>query len=483
MSPSPPGSRARLWLLVALLITAQGAASLLGSFRADDWINLERGAAAWSTDGARAVWATLNPFGLYRPLIDVWHGLWLRVFGLNAPPMMALLIANLLLQSVLLARLVRARGGSRETAAMATAAIWAQPNTYTWTTLWISNATGALMVTATLLAAVLHARAVRKLTRGEGAGWTLGAMSVVTLLGALCKEDIVLLPLFIAILEVARSPRMSGSERRASIAVTGALLAIAAGYAAFRLLILPTPQTGEDRYHLRLGMHIPRNILFFAAHLGALPIVALLLARLRMPTAFRERATESSIESAARREAIAGFVWAVAALLLYLPISGRPSYGYLLAPAFGVAYGVAHLLTWLAARADAPPRGSPGILWTHALLALTLTAGALYMIQWHRFGELERGLVRDLRRDAATLPQGAHVAFIDAGRGETPAGRTIFNLIATSEPSAFTRIALGRPDVTASTLDVPGARADSSFSIEANAVHVVRWGRILPASP
>lgn len=479
MSPSPPGSRASAWTLVAVLCAAQGAASLIGSFRADDWINLERAATASTTAGARAIWTALNPFGLYRPLVDLWHALWLRTFGLQAPPMMALLILNLLAQSLLLARLVRARGGNRETAALAAAALWAQPNTYSWTTLWISNATGGLMVTAALVTAVLHARAADRLSRGEGAGWTLTGMSVAFLVGALCKEDIVLLPAFLTILEVARAPRVSRAQQRAAVTVTGALIAMAAAYAAFRLIVLPTPQSGTDRYHLRLGPHIAANMAFFAVHLGALPGVAIVLARLHMPKAFARWGEDDAEVRAALRESTAGLLWAATATLLYLPISGRPSYGYLLAPAIGVAYGVAYGLAALAALAR-DDRGSPGrILWTHALLALVLTSAALFTIQWHRFGPLERRLVHELSPQVAALPSGSHLTFVDVGKGETPAGRTIFDLIATSEPSAFVRIAFSRPDLTASTIQAPGARPDSIEAAATGAVYVVRQGRLL----
>ncbi len=466
-----------------MLCAAQGAASLLGSFRADDWINLERAATIWTASGAEAVWTTLNPFGLYRPLVDLWHGLWLRVFGLQAPPMMALLILNLLGQSLLLARLVRARGGSRETAALAAAALWAQPNAYSWSTLWVSNATGALLVTAALLTAVLHARATDRLSRGEGAGWTLAGMSAAFVLGALCKEDIVLLPAFLSVLEFARAPRVSSASRRASVSTTAALFALAAAYAAFRLVILPTPQEGTDRYHLRLGPHVLANAGFFALHLGALPGVALLLARLRMPAAFRTGAAPDPEVRAAFRESAAGFVWAAIAASLYLPISGRPSYGYLLAPAIGIAYGVAWGLAALAARADDDGRSPGRILWGHAMVALALTAAALHMIQWHRFGPLERAMVRDLAPRVAALPRGGHLAFADVGADETPAGRTIFNLIATSDPSAFARVALSRPDLTASTVEAPGAEPDSLAARLGPGIVVVREGRIVPTRP
>lgn len=480
MSPPPPGPRVPAWALVLAMLAAQAAAATYGSFRADDWLNLERGAHAWTPEGALEVWTTLNAFGLYRPLVDLWHGAGLRLFGMSAPPMMMVLIANLALQAWMLARLVRVRGGSRETAALAAAALLAQPNTYAWSVLWVSNATGALMLTASLLTLLLHARAVRRIGRGDGAGITLAAMSLVMVIGALCKEDLVLLPALLIVLELARGPRLSPSERRASVAATGAVVAIAAAYAAFRLIILPTPQGGDDRYHLRLGPHVLRNAAFFAAHLAALPVVVWLLARWRMGREPRLPDAAAVAIGTARREAAAGFAWAAITCTLYLPISGRPSYGYLLAPAVGIAYAVAQLLTSRAIASGRPLRRAPAAaLWVHAVLALALTAGALYMIQWHRFGPLERLMVRELASDAPRLPRNARIVFIDAGGSETPAGRTIFNLIASSQPDAFLRMALARRDVSARTIVAAGASADSLRIPDADAVYVVREGAII----
>jgi len=466
---------------VASLLLVQVAACLWGSFRADDWLNLERGARAWSQGGWIATWTAVNPFGLYRPLIDLWHGGLLRLFGLQAPPMMMTLIALLLLQSLLLARLVRARGGSRQVAALAAAALWAQPNTYSWTTLWVSNATGALMVTAALATLVLHARVTRRLASGQGVGLNLLAMSLTMLFGALCKEDIVLLPAIVVVLELARAPRMSAAERRASITAVGALLALAAAYAAFRLLVLPAPQPESGRYHLSLGVHVVRNVGFFALHLGALPMVAFVLARWRFPDALSREGAALTAWVDARREILAGIAWAAIATALYLPISGRPAFGYLLPPALGIAYAVAHFLGAVSAVA-APAERPRSPVWTlaaHALIAVAVTAGALASIGWHRFGSLQREMVRTLEHDR--LPPGSHVGFIDAGVNETPSRRTLFNLMVSSDPTAFLHVALGRPDLTTEVRVLPGARTVPADAVTVDPWYVARSGALVPA--
>lgn len=485
MLPSPPGSRSRAWSVIAVLCLVQLAASLLGSLRADDWFNLERGAIAWTPAGAAEVWTTLNRFGLYRPLVDFWHGGMLRLFGLHAPPMMAVLIGVLLLQSVLLARLVRVRGGSRETAALAAAAVWAQPNAYSWTTLWVSNVTGSLMVLASLVVLLLHARAIRRLGRGEGAGLTLAAMCAVMLAGALCKEEIVLLPALVVALEAARWPWRSPSERRASIAATGALVALAGAYAAFRLVILPTPQTGSHRYHLRLGGHVLRNIAFFSAHLAALPAVVLLWTRWRHPSALASYAWHSDLGRQERREVLAGLAWAGIVSLIYLPISGRPSYGYLLAPAFGIAYATGWFLTGVSRIAAAPePRAMPvRLLATYAAVATLVCAAALASVGWHRYGRLQEAMAATLREASGELPAGAHLVFVDAGERETPAGRTLFDLMVTSDPSAFVRVVLARPDLSAETVVAPGTTDATAAADRPGRPFLAREGRLQALPP
>jgi hypothetical protein len=490
MLPSPErATHQAAWTLVVVLLLLQLGASTLGAFRADDWINLERGRVALTPGGWAEVWTTLNPFGLYRPLVDLWHGAWLRVFGLHAQPMMALLVVLLLAQSLLLARLVREHGGDRAMAALAAAAVWAQPNTHAWTTLWVSNATGALMVAFALAALVLHARAVRRLARGEGASLTLAAMALCLVFGALCKEEIVLLPGIALALEWARAPWVSPAQRRASFAATGALIAMAAVYALFRVEVVPTPQTGQSRYHLRAGVHVLRNAAFFALHLGALPALALLLARWRYPAAFDWPLWRTPEMRRPLRAMAAGLAWAAVALLLYLPISGRPAYGYLLAPSFGIAWAVAHGLAGAARlQARAGTAADPArLLLAHAVLAVALTAGGLGAVQWHRYGAMQSEIVGLLRQDLARHPQGTRVVFVDAGRGETPTGRTLFNLVFSASPGSMLRVALGRGDLLGEVVERPGASSAPDLARPGTVVYIAHGGHIqrdgAPAKP
>lgn len=466
---SPPTSedreRAPAIALLVTLLAADLVAACRGGFRADDWINLERGQWSWTAAGAHAVWTSLNPFTLYRPLVDLWHGLMLALFGLSAPPMMFVLAGVLLLQSVLLARLVRAHGGSRAIAALAAAAVWAQPNTYAWTTLWVSNATGALMATGALLALLLYTRAARALARGRGAALTLLAMSVVFVAGALCKEEIVLLPAAVIALEWPRWHSRTPAERRARAIAWGALVLITLAYTIFRTRVLVTPQAGENRYHLRLGMHVLNNLRFFAMHLGAMPLGALLFARVLLPGAFAPGARDDAAWAQTRAAMLGGFGWAAAALLLYLPIAGRPAYGYLYIPAFGIAYAVAHGLAF-AARAHArtrPARSAALPLAAHAALATALTITALAGIGWQRYPELAASVEATLRREQPAPPPHARLLFLDlGGEHETFAGRSLFNLIFDDASGSFLRLLYRRDDLDAVVLHGPADRAWSA---------------------
>jgi hypothetical protein len=175
------------------------------------------GTGRWAgAEGFRAIWSGLNPFTLYRPLVDLWHGAMLAVFGLNATPMLVMMVLLLLAQTALLARLTRERGGNALAGALAAAAMWMQANTFTWTTQWVSNVTGSLLALFSLLALVQHHRAVRAASRGRSALPAMAAMLASFVAGALCKEEIVLLPAALAALELARWRRLtrrSGAPR------------------------------------------------------------------------------------------------------------------------------------------------------------------------------------------------------------------------------------------------------------------------------
>jgi hypothetical protein len=474
-------------VLVALLAAAQVAALTRGSFRADDWINLERGALATSA-AWREVWTGLNPFTLYRPLVDVWHGTMLRLFGLEAPPMMAVLVALLLLQSWMLARLVRARGGSHAAAALAMAAVWAQPNATTWTTLWVSNATGSLMTTCTLAALLLHHRAVRVAARGGNPAASIAGALVALVAGALCKEEMVLLVPALAALEAARWPRLAPRERRAAVASWAAIAVIGAAYAVFRTQVMPTPQTGATRYTLALGTHTLRNAAFFAAHLAALPATALVLARVFFPGAFAREARRGESWARAREGMLAGVAWSAIALALYLPIQGRPAYGYLYAPAFGVAFAVAHGLAWAGSTATAARRTAAWPLAAHAGLALALTAAGLAGVGWPRYRAIAAEAFATFDRELPSPPPRARLVFLDPGAAETVSGRSLFNLVFSAAAVHALRLHTGRADLEGVTLHGPAAAAArASGQPPADAAFVAERGRIVriawPAPP
>lgn len=482
MNPPSSSLSRQAWRIVSAIVLLQLLACTLGSLRADDWVNLERGRIVFSPEW-RTIWTTLNPFTLYRPLVDVWHGSMLALFGLEPRPMLAALVGVLLLQSVLLARIVRELGGSRETAALAALAVWVQANTYSWTTLWVSNVTGSLMTLFSLLTLWLMVRAVRIGAQGRGFAWSLAAIDLALIAAALCKEEAVLLPGIAMALAASRWRHAPAAERRTWMTVLGSVLAVAAAYALFRTQMLPTPQAGENRYHLRLGAHVLRNLAFFAVHLGALPVVALAIARATLPMAFAREAREQPEWRGARDAMLAGLAWAAIACTLYLPISGRPAYGYLYAPAFGIAFAVGHGLGFAAlvqARL-AQARSAVTPLVIHACLAIALTAFGLAANGWHRFGEIQREAVATLRRLEPAPPPGTLFVFLDPGRKETLSGRSLFSLVFDGTTASMLRLTYGRPDlqskvVAADTLEGPPLSAGAR-------VFRTRAGRIFPSRP
>lgn len=458
------------------MVFAQLAAASIGPFRADDWINLERGAVAWSSDW-RVIWTSLNPFTLYRPLVDLWHGAMLRAFGLEPRPMIGALIALLLLQSWLLARLVRARGGTRETAALAFALAWAQPNATSWTTLWVSNVTGSLMTTFALLAMLLHHRAVRHAARGRAPWDSIASMLLAFLVAALCKEESVLLVGATGAMELARFSSLGPRARRGAIVSAIALAVVTGAYVVFRTQVVPTPQVGETRYHLQLGSHVARNVAFFALHLGALPATALVATALFARTAFAPAARTGESWALARRELSAGVAWAVIALLLYLPIGGRPAYGYLYAPSLAVAYATAHALGWAWRTRGRSPLP---VALAHATLALVLTGAALAGIGWPRYRTLTAEAFERLDREWPTPPPNARALVLDVGERETFSGRTLYNLVFDGAIGSALRLHYRRPDLDAVTLY--GAEARTALQRRepaADAAFEARGGRLV----
>ncbi|MFN8587778.1 MAG: hypothetical protein U0704_08225 [Candidatus Eisenbacteria bacterium] len=479
-APDPQASRTRphALALVAAAALVQCAGATIGAFRADDWTNLERGRWALTPEGLRGIWTGLNPFTLYRPLVDLWHGAMMALFGLNAPPMLLVMTLLALAQTALLARLARERGGDRTAAALAAAAWWAQVNAYAWTTQWVSNVTGSLLALFSLLALVQHHRAVRAAGRGRSAVPAVLAMLAAFAAGALCKEEIVLLPAGLAALEWARRDRLSPRERTAALRSWLALAVLAAAYLVFRTQVLPTPQVGSQRYHLTFGANVLVSAAYFAAHLGALPATAWALTRVLWPASHARDTWDSPAGRAARREALAAFAWAASATLLYLPISGKPAYGYYYLPAFAVALGTARLLAHAAAAARPARLGAAGALATHFALLLALVATGLWAGAWHTYRARTLAVWATLDREYPEPPPGAKFVFLDASGAECFVGRSIFNLIFDGATGAMLRLHYGRSDLQGTTLYGPEAASLAALPADVTAVYHTRLGRI-----
>jgi hypothetical protein len=463
----------------AAVVGLLAVAVTLGAFRADDWINLERGRLALSAQWG-TTWTELNPFSLYRPLVDLHHGVMLRLFGLRPGPHLAVLIALLLVHSLLLRRMVSLRGGPGP---LAGAAVWAQANTWAWTVLWASNATGSLMATFSLLAMVAHHVAVDRAERGRGWGWAVAAACACMPLAALCKEEAVLLPAALLVMEATRWKWLGAHGRRAAVVSVLAIGLLAAGYAAFRLRVLPSQHGSGGYYGLSLGTHVVSNLAFFAMHLAPLPLLALVLSRVSFPGAWRREAWRGPEFSRARRGVVAGFAWAGLGILLYLPIGGH-GYGYLYLPAFGIAFAVAHGLDW-AARVPAPGRRAvpaSAVLAVHAVVAIALTAWGLAASGWPRYRALEREAFAVMDAALGTPPARARVVFLDAAGSESLAGRTLFDLMFDDATGSMLRLRYGRDDLDATVLRGGEATRAIEHPPEATAVFLAREGRLTPVA-
>lgn len=477
-SPASHAARRGALVLVAIAALVQCGGATIGAFRADDWTNLERGLWALSPAGRTGIWTGLNPFTLYRPLVDLWHGAMMRVFGLDAPPMLVAMTLLTLAQSALLARIARERGAGRAGAALAAAALWAQVNTYAWTTQWVSNVTGSLLAFFALLAIVQHHRAVRAAGRGRPAWPAVLAMLAAFVAGALCKEEIVLLPAGLAALEWARRDQWSPAERRAALRSWLALAAVAAAYLVFRTQVLPTPQVGAQRYHLTFGTNVLVSAAFFVVHLGALPMGAWGLTRLFWPAAHARDAWSGDAGRTARREATAAFAWTATATLLYLPISGRPAYGYYYFPAFGVALAVGRLLAHAAEHARPARLGAVGALAAHFALALALVSAGLWAGAWHTYRTRTLAVWATLDREFPDPPRDARFVFLDGSGAECFVGRSIFNLVFDGATGPMLRLHYGRQDLHGTTIYGPVEENLARLPEGVTAVYRTRWGRI-----
>ena len=269
------------------------------------------------------------------------------------------------------------------------------------------------------------------------------ALMLLAYLGAiLCKEDSVLLPGVAVALATTRWGNATREERRTWSAGILSVLAVGVLYTIFRTLVLATPQIAGNRYTLTLGPHVGQNLTFFAWHLGALPLSMTVLARLQFPFAFTPAARQLPEWGPARARILAGLAWSAVACLLYLPIPGRPAYGYLYGPGFGIAFAVGHALAFAArTQPSTARRRSPLVpLAVHALLAISLTATVLMENHWHQFGAIQRAAIDTLRREVPDPPPGALFVFLDPGVAETPSGRSLFSLVFEGATTSMLRL-------------------------------------------
>lgn len=452
---------ARLVLILALVLLA--AWSIAG-FRGEDWWNIERGAGSLANIPSTLLGHGMP--GFYRPLPDLVTGVLYQWFGLTPGPYLAFQLLLFALDAALLASIVKLRGGNAEAAWIAVAALGVQVNTYSWTVFWFSYVTGTLVTTFVLLAVWFHHRAVARAERGRSPVPAAILAASATLLAATCKEEVVLIPAILAAIEAIRWPRLGPAARRATV---GAWIAIAAPvvvYLAFRFAIHP-PELGHgttDQYRLHFGRNWISNLVFFGFHLVPFPFV---MATLGWWSSRSPRAPAPA--GATMTELAAGAAWTVLSIQLYLPMGGH-AYGLLYLPAFGVALGLA---PWLAT----VPR--PALrLATYAGFAVLITAWGLASVGWPRYRGIARETFAALDRAAPTPRPGAQFVFLDPMERETLSGRSVFNMVFDGAAANMVRLHYRRPDLGARVVIGPAALDSAAHPPVAEAVFLVRNGRM-----
>lgn len=487
MSPSEAAIRARCGIVLAAVLALQLAGASIGYFHADDWTNLNH-ARLLLTPRWAEVWTGLNRFTFYRPIVDVYHAVLLRIAGLHATPHLIALITLLVLQSLLLGRLVRERGGPPAAAWLAATAACVQLNAVTWTTLWPSNATGSLMTLFVLLAFVLHHRAVRGARRGAAA---LAPVALATLAALLCKEETALAALVLAWLEIVRWRDLSAGERRTAVASWLTLTGTIAAYAVFRLTALPIVRVHDPFYTVHLGLNWVKNLAWFAAHLGALPVTMVVLSRVAFPSAWAPAARRGEGWHAARREMLAGLGWAFLGIQVFLLMGGH-GYGYLYAPSFGIALAVGNGLAWAsgtapAGAADPGERAAPGragrapwLLAVHGALAAAVSVAGLWAVAWPQYRPLMRGVFSEVDSLIPAPPESARVVVIDPYDRETPAHRSIVSFLFDDAPDDMLDVHFGRFDLRGVVIHPPLADSALRHPPQAYAVFLARRGRLIP---
>lgn len=292
-----------------------------------------------------------------------WAG-WLHILSL---------IVLFAVQTFLLARIVRLRGGSPALGRLVTATAWAQVNTYAWSTLYLAGITVGLMGAFLMLAIVMHHRAVRLASQERSAVASLALAVLAASLALISREEAVLLPLVVAWLEAVRWRRLGPSARRAARASWIAISLPVVAYVALRMLVPTFSPTWGPHDAPQIAPHWVFSLALAVLHLGALPIVAALLTRVLYPAAWLPAARRGEAWVRAREGVMAGAGWAVIAALPMLA-NGRQT--GLLAPGLAVAFAVAQVLEWAAAvQARESGRAVPAarVIAAHWVIALLAT--------------------------------------------------------------------------------------------------------------
>ena len=233
-------------------------------FYADDFTFLNR-----ALSGPRSWWDILLPIEVrwwwsYRPLsIELFYGMGVRWFGLSAFPFLAANVANFLLASLLLGRIARQIGFSRQGAVFC-ALLLLTMHSSNVEIFWVSVFQHTSARVFVLLSVTTYLEALRS-GRIVWNGVSLASM----LLGLLCNELTVLLPASLLLLGTAfgcaegEAIRPTSLVGRAVCAVRMAApqIVMAIAFAVFRWMIIAEPTLKKPfEYYMGFGWHIALNI-------------------------------------------------------------------------------------------------------------------------------------------------------------------------------------------------------------------------------
>jgi hypothetical protein len=478
---TPTGRPRTAIAMVVVAMAALWAASAFAYFRAEDWLALDLGDRALHS-GWHDVWTTLWFDDFYRPLTDLYQASMVGRFGLHAWPYFAALIAMFTAHTALIAWIVRMRGSDRTGAWLAAAAAWSQVNTYAWTALWMSNVGGSLAAGFLLLALAAHHVAVRRAAEGRSSAlpMAMGVLAVAcrqSVQGRLHRRRVCWRA------EGVRWPALTAAERRAVVRSWIAISGAVGLYVLFRLIFMPSPQMVGHYFRLSFGTNWLRNASFFALHLGALPLAALVVSRVLYPAAWRPEARAGDAWPPARTHVLAGLGWTAIAMQVYLPIAGH-GYGYLYAPAFGIAYAVSQGLAWAAqvqreARGEARVRlGAMTVIAAWWFVAAVAVGVGLVGNGWPRYRTVARETFATLDRALPVPRPGDRILFLDPERRETLAGRSLFDRVFRPLPQALNNVHYRDSTVVGSLIRGPEALVAAARPPAAEVVLLARDGRL-----